>query len=204
MRIRILLSLIVFAATAALAQPAAHADGPRFIMEPNYWPKQQAVRRNTYNNYNNLAPAAATVRSGSTPSATSILGRPLASIKRQAPMQVAPVMQPNVMAQAAPSAFNPAFGRAMLPMTAQPQSLPMSPEQPPVAARKMVSPAKTYVHTQNAYPKLQKRTNSANNIARSNQIKNYNSGFESGSTDPSSFASSVKFEQKVGAKLINK
>ena len=109
MRFKILLSLIAFVATAALAQPAAHADGPRFIMESNYWLKEQSVRRNTYNN---LAPAAATVRAGSTPSGSSVLGMPLASIRRPpAQMQMAPVMQPNVMAQFTPPAFNTAFGR---------------------------------------------------------------------------------------------
>ncbi len=201
MKIKILLSLIAFAATAALAQPAAHADGPRFIMEPNYWPKEQSVRRNTYNN---LAPAAlATVRSGSTPSSSSIIPMPLASIKRPpVQMQMAPVMQPNVMAQLSAPSFNSAFGKpGVLPMTANPNLISM-PTQRPVVKTDKVAPSPVILsRSQNGFPKMVKRSAPVK-AAPQTQIKNYPTGFESGSTAPSVSGSGMKIEQRVGGKLL--
>lgn len=205
MRFKILLSLIAFVATAALAQPAAHADGPRFKFPVNYY----KIEEPTYPRSSYVPPVASTVRAGSTPSGSTMLGIPLANIKRAAvPAHVTPLMQPNVMAQFTPPSFNTAFGRpGALPMTANPSLKSVSIQTPAVKSQKSVSAPKTFSHSQNGFPKMVKRTrpsNPANAIARSNQIKNYNTGFEAGPTNPSVFGSGVNIEQRVGGKIIRK
>ncbi|MBP6746327.1 hypothetical protein KA344_13910 [bacterium] len=203
MKTKNLLLLIAFAATAALAQPAAHANGPRFIYEANTWPLEHVARRHSYNN---LAPAAATVRAGSTPSgSSSVIGIDLARLKRApAQMQMAPVMQPNVMAQFTPPSFNTAFGKpGALPMTANPKLMSVPAPLAPAKTHKTVSAPKTFSHSQNGFPKMVKRTRPSNAHPVS-QIKSYTNGFESGSTAPSISGSAMNVEQRVGGKLLPK
>lgn len=198
MKIKILLSLIAFAATAALAQPAAQAS-PRFIFEGTTWRQDHVERRHSYNT---LAPAAM-VRAGSTPSSSSIIPMPLASIKRSpVQMQMTPVSQPNVMAQLSAPSFNSAFGKpGTLPMTANPNL--MSPlTQRPVVKTHTVAPSPIILsRSQNGFPKMVKRTAPVK-AAPQTQIKSYPTGFESGSTAPSVSGSGMKIEQRVGGKLL--
>lgn len=199
MKIKILLSLIAFAATAALAQPAANAD-PRFKFAGTTWRQDHVESRHSYNN---LAPAAATVKSGSTPSGSSIIGMPIASIKRvpaQTPM--ASVMQPNVMAQLSAPSFNSAFGKpGTLPMTANPNLMSPPTQRPAVKTHKVAPSQIILSRSQNGFPKMIKRSAPVKGAPQT-QIKSYPTGFESGSTAPSVSGSGMKIEQKVGGKLI--
>lgn len=202
MKTKNLLLLIAFAATAALAQPAAHADGPRFKFPVNYY----KIEEPTYPRSSYVPPVASTVRAGSTPSgSSSVIGMDLARLKRPpAQMQMAPVMQPNVMAQFTPPAFNTAFGRpGALPMTANPKLMSVSAPLAPAKTHKTVSAPKTFSHSQNGFPKMVKRTRPSNAHPVS-QIKSYTNGFESGSTAPSISGSGMNVEQRVGGKLLPK
>ncbi|CAN5254980.1 hypothetical protein BH11CYA1_BH11CYA1_45250 [soil metagenome] len=203
MRLRVLLSLVVFAATAALAQPEANAQQARFVFEPHYTRGDHVERRRSYNQ---LAPLAvqATVKPGSTPKGSSMIGIDLAKLKRAAAPVRTPAPQPFVQARIAPASFNNSFGKP-LPMTANPKLLSASPNtMARVKPRAVASLPKSTNRSQNGYPKLVKHATPRNVVASRSKIQSYDSGYTPGSTVPSTVGSGYRTQQNVGGKIIHK
>jgi hypothetical protein len=202
MKFKIILSLVAFATTAAFAQPAAHA-GPRFEFEPNVWKKESIGPRSSWT----PAPAAATVRSGSTPSASSMLGIPLASIKRApapAPVHAAPVAQPNIMAQLMPAQFNNAFGKPAaqaMPMTASPNVMAPVAQAATPKTVKMASAPRSLNRSQNGTARLRRPSYPQSRVAHASPIQTYNTGYVPGSTAPSVFGGSSSTTTAVSGVL---
>ena len=193
MKFKIFLSLMAFATTALFTQTAAHA-GPRFEFEPNVWKKEHTGPRSAWT----PAPAAATVRSGSTPSASSMLGIPLASIKK-APVAPAPQAQPNIMAQLMPAQFSNAFGKPaqqVMPMTATPNAMAPVAAAAPAKSMKMAS-APRVSRSQNGLAHLRRPTYPQSRVARATPIQSYNTGYVPGSTAPSVFGGSSSTSTNV-------
>ncbi|MBP6746328.1 hypothetical protein KA344_13915 [bacterium] len=188
MKFKIILSLMAFATTALFTQTAANAS-PRFEFEPNVWKKESVGPRSSWT----PAPAAPTVRSGSTPSASSMLGIPLASIKRApAPVHAAPVAQPNIMAQLMPAQFNNAFGKPAaqaMPMTASPNVMAPVAQAATPKTVKMASAPRSLSRSQNGTARLRRPSYPQSRVAQASPIKTYNTGYVPGSTAPSAFGS---------------
>lgn len=191
MKFKIILSLMAFATTALFTQTAAHA-GPRFEFEPNVWKKESVGPRSSWT----PAPAAPTVRSGSTPSASSMLGIPLASIKRApapVPVHAAPVAQPNIMAQLMPAQFNNAFGKPAaqaMPMTASPNAMQPVAAAAPAKTMKMASAPRSLNRSQNGTARLRRPSYPQSRVAHATPIQTYNTGYVPGSTAPSVYGGS--------------
>jgi len=203
MKFKIFLSLIAFATTAAFAQPAAHADSPRFKFPVNYY----KIEEPTYPRSSYIPPAAPTVRSGSTPSAASMLG-PLANLKKApAPVHAAPVAQPNIMAQLMPAQFSNAFGKPAaqaIPLTASPQAMQPVAAAAPAKTMKMASAPRSLNRSQNGTAHLRRPSYPQARVARANPIQTYPTGYVPGSTAPSAFGSGYSTQTAVGGKIIRK
>jgi hypothetical protein len=188
MKFKIFLSLIAFATTALCTQTAAIA-GPRFEFEPNVWKKESVGPRSAWT----PAPAAPTVRAGSVPSSSSMLGIPLASIKRApAPVHAAPVAQPSIMAQLMPAQFSNAFGKPAaqaIPLTASPNAMAPVAAAAPAKTMKMASAPRSINRSQNGTAHLRRPSYPQARVARANPIQSYNTGYVPGSTAPSAFGS---------------
>ncbi|MFA7340120.1 MAG: hypothetical protein WC028_25295 [Candidatus Obscuribacterales bacterium] len=191
MKFKIILSLMAFATTALFTQTAANAS-PRFEFEPNVWKKESVGPRSSWT----PAPAAPTVRSGSTPSASSMLGIPLASIKRApapVPVHAAPVAQPNIMAQLMPAQFNNAFGKPAaqaMPMTASPNVMAPVAQAATPKTVKMASAPRSLNRSQNGTARLRRPSYPQSRVAHASPIQTYNTGYVPGSTAPSVFGGS--------------
>ncbi|CAN5254858.1 hypothetical protein BH11CYA1_BH11CYA1_45240 [soil metagenome] len=196
MKFKITLSLMAFATSAFFTQTAAHA-GPRFEFEPNVWKNDHVTRHASWT----PAPAAATVRSGSTPSASSMLGIPLASIRKAPPPAPVQQAQPSIMAQLMPAAFNNAFGKPVpqaMPLTATPNAMAPVAAAAPAKAMKMAS-APRVSRSQNGMAHLRRPSHPASNVAHANPIQSYGSGYAPGSTAPSSFGGGTSSSTSVSA-----
>jgi len=202
MKFKIFLSLIALVATTAISQPAAHADGARFKFPVNYY----KIEEPRYPHSAYIPPAQPTVRAGSTPSASSMLG-PLATLKRPpAPaVQAAPVQQPNVMAQLVPAAWNNAFGKPQaqqMPLTASPKAMaPMAQAAQPKAI-KSTSASRPLSRSQNGTARLRRPVYPQSRVAHANPIQSYSSGYTPGSTAPTNVGGGYSTSATVGGKII--
>ena len=201
MKFKIFLSLIALVATTAISQPAAHADGARFKFPVNYY----KIEEPRYPHSAYIPPAQPTVRAGSTPSASSMLG-PLASLKRPpAPVQAAPAQQPNVMAQLVPAAWNNAFGKPQaqqMPLTASPNAMAAVPQAAQPKAIKAASAPRPLSRSQNGTAHLRRPVYPQSRVARANQIQSYPTGYTPGSTAPTSVGGVYSTSATVGGKII--
>jgi hypothetical protein len=202
MKFKIFLSLIALVATTAISQPAAQADGARFKFPVNYY----KIEEPRYPHSAYIPPAQPTVRAGSTPSASSMLG-PLANLKRPpAPaVQAAPVQQPNVMAQLVPAAWNNAFGKPQaqqMPLTASPKAMAQVAQAAQPKAIKSTSVPRSLSRSQNGTAHLRRPSYPQSRVARANQIQSYPTGYTPGSTAPTNVGGGYSTSATVGGKII--
>lgn len=201
MKFKIFLSLIALVATTAISQPAAHADGARFKFPVNYY----KIEEPRYPHSAYIPPAQPTVRAGSTPSASSMLG-PLANLKRPpAPVQAAPAQQPNVMAQLVPAAWNNAFGKPQaqaVPLTASPNAMAAVAQAAQPKAIKAASAPRSLSRSQNGTAHLRRPVYPQSRVARANPIQSYPTGYVPGSTAPTSVGGGYSTSATVGGKII--
>ncbi len=202
MKFKIFLSLIALVATTAISQPAAHADGARFKFPVNYY----KIEEPRYPHSAYIPPAQPTVRAGSTPSASSMLG-PLANLKRSpAPaVQAAPVQQPNVMAQLVPAAWNNAFGKPQaqqMPLTASPNAMAPVAQAAQPKAIKSTSAPRSLSRSQNGTARLKRPVYPQSRVARANPIQSYPTGYTPGSTAPTNVGGGYSTSATVGGKII--
>ena len=201
MKFKIFLSLIALVATTAISQPAAHADGARFKFPVNYY----KIEEPRYPHSAYIPPAQPTVRAGSTPSASSMLG-PLANLKRPpAPVHAAPVQQPNVMAQLVPAAWNNAFGKPQaqaVPLTASPNAMAPVAQAAQPKAIKSASAPRSLSRSQNGTDRLRRPVYPQSRVAHANPIQSYSSGYTPGSTAPTSAGGVYSTSATVGGKII--
>ncbi len=201
MKFKIFLSLIALVATTAISQPAAHADGARFKFPVNYY----KIEEPRYPHSAYIPPAQPTVRAGSTPSASSMLG-PLANLKRPpAPVHAAPVQQPNVMAQLVPAAWNNAFGKPQaqqMPLTASPNAMAPVAQAAQPKAIKSASAPRSLSRSQNGTARLRRPVYPQSRVAHANPIQSYSSGYTPGSTAPTSAGGVYSTSATVGGKII--
>jgi hypothetical protein len=153
-----------------------------------------------------IPPAQPTVRAGSTPSASSMLG-PLANLKRPpAPaVQAAPVQQPNVMAQLVPAAWNNAFGKPQaqqMPLTASPKAMVQVAQAAQPKAIKSTSVPRSLSRSQNGTAHLRRPSYPQSRVARANQIQSYPTGYTPGSTAPTNVGGGYSTSATVGGKII--